>query len=186
MKKALVLVAFLTALFPLSALAQSNTLVVFDGGIGVIPVSSAVGAGPTSPIVNLNIVRGVQPAPNRVIRDLPASVKTNGTIHVVGLGLLLGGGNGIGSNANASVFATLFCGATAQSTNPAGVPLQPDGDFLINDVLSPGATEPLREPRTPHPRYGRRPLVRCGYPEAVTSDLRCFNAVEVRTDGRKS
>ncbi|MFZ2109033.1 MAG: hypothetical protein WAV18_27280 [Roseiarcus sp.] len=147
MKKALVLVAFLTALFPLSALAQSNTLVVFDGGIGVIPVSSAVGAGPTSPIVNLNIVRGVQPAPQIwVIRDLAASVKTNGTIHVVGLGLLLGGGNGIGSNANASVFATLFCGATAQSTNPAGVPLQPDGDFLINDVLSPAPPNPCVSP----------------------------------------
>ena len=142
MKKALVLLAFLTALFPLSALAQSNTLVVFNGGIGVIPVSSAMGPGPTSTVVNLNIVRGVEPAPQIwVIRDLAASVKTNGTIHVVGLGLLLGGGNGIGSNANASVFATLFCEATApftpHSTNLAGVPLQPDGDFLINDVLSP-------------------------------------------------
>ena len=147
MKKALVLLAFLTALFPVSALAQSNTLVVFDGGIGVIPVSSAVGAGPTSTVVNLNIVRGVEPAPQIwVIRDLAASVKTNGTIHVVGLGLLLGGGNGIGSNANASVFATLICGATAQSTNPAGVPLQPDGDFLINDVLSPAPPNPCVSP----------------------------------------
>jgi hypothetical protein len=52
MKKALVLSAFLTALFPLPALAQSSTLVAFDGGIGVIPVSSAVGAGPTSTAVN--------------------------------------------------------------------------------------------------------------------------------------
>ena len=71
-----------------------------------------------SPAVNLNIVRGVQPAPRIwVIRDLAASVKTNGTIHLAGLGLLLGGGNEIGFNANASVFATLFCGATAHSTN---------------------------------------------------------------------
>jgi len=151
MKKALVLLAFLTALFPLSALAQSNTLVVFDGGIGVIPVSSAVGAGPVSTAVNLNIVRGVEPAPQIwVIRDLRASVKTNGTIRVVGLGLLLGGGNGIGSNANASVFATLFCEATApftpHSTNLAGVPLQPDGDFLINDVLSPAPPSPCVSP----------------------------------------
>ena len=46
MKKALVLLAFLTALFPLSALAQVRTLVTFDGGIGVIPVASGVGAGP--------------------------------------------------------------------------------------------------------------------------------------------
>ena len=151
MKKALVLLAFLTALFPLSALAQSNTLVVFNGGIGVIPVSSAMGPGPTSTVVNLNIVRGVEPAPQIwVIRDLRASVKTNGTIRVVGLGLLLGGGNGIGSNANASVFATLFCEATApftpHSTNLAGVPLQPDGDFLINDVLSPAPPNSCASP----------------------------------------
>src|SRR5271156_5716022 len=98
MKKALVLSAFLAALFPLSALAQQvNTLVVFDGGIGVIPVASGVGPGPVATAVNLNIVRGVEPAPQIwVIRDLAASVKTNGTIHVVGLGLLLGGGNEIG------------------------------------------------------------------------------------------
>ena len=52
MKKTFVLSAFLTGLFTLSALAQvpqstdrddRNTLVKFDGGIGVLPVASAVG-----------------------------------------------------------------------------------------------------------------------------------------------
>ena len=137
MKKALVLSAFLTALFPLSALAQvqtpGSTLVTFDGGIGVIPASTVGSA---------NVVRGVQPPGEPwVISKLKATVKTNGNIRVAGRGLLLAGGDPIGSTANLSVFATLICGPTApftqHSTNPAGVPLEPDGDFLINDVLSP-------------------------------------------------
>jgi hypothetical protein len=68
-------------------------------------------------------------------------VKTDGDIHVDGLGLLLGGGNLIGFTANASVFATLICEPTEpfteHSTNPAGVPLETDGDFRIDDVLTP-------------------------------------------------
>ena len=141
MKKALVLSALLTALFTLSALAQvqrpGSTLVKFDGGIGVIPVASA-----TATAVNLNIVRGVQPAPQIwVISALKATVMTSGDIRVAGRGLLLGGGNQIGFNANASVFATLICEPTAPftqfSTNPTGVALDPDGDFRIDDVLSP-------------------------------------------------
>jgi hypothetical protein len=92
--------------------------------------------------VNLNIVRGVQPAPQIwVISALKATVKTNGHIRVDGRGLLLGGGDQIGFNANASVFATLICEPTApftqRSTSPAGVPLAADGDFQINDFLSP-------------------------------------------------
>ena len=142
MKKALVLLAFLTALFPLSALAQVRTLVTFDGGIGVMPVASAVGAGPTANAVNLNIVRGVPPPGLPwVISDLIATVKTDGHIRVAGRGLLLAGGDPIGFTGNLSVFATLICEPAApftqRSTNPAGVPLEPDGDFLITDVLSP-------------------------------------------------
>jgi hypothetical protein len=42
---------------------------------------------------------------------------------------------------DASVFATLICEAVAPftqfSTNLAGVPLAADGDFQINDVLTP-------------------------------------------------
>ena len=141
MKKALVLSAFLIALFPLSAPAQvqrpGSTLVKFDGGIGVIPVSSATGTA-----VNLNIVRGVQPPGEPwVISALKATVTTNGDIRVAGRGLLLAGGDQIGFTANLSVFATLICEPTApftqRSTNSAGVALDPDGDFQIDDVLSP-------------------------------------------------
>ena len=61
----------------------------------------------------------------------------DGYIKVDGEGLLLAGGNNIGLNANASVFATLICGAVApftlHSSNVAGVPLEANGDFRIDD-----------------------------------------------------
>src|SRR5262252_10378550 len=96
-------------LVPFASMAD-DSLVKFKGGIGVIPVSSGVGQAATAEVVNRNIVRGVQP-PGQiwVIADLSADVKTDGSIKVRGKGLLLGGGNNIGGNANQSVFATLIC-----------------------------------------------------------------------------
>jgi hypothetical protein len=140
MKKALVLVPFL-GLFALSAVAD-DTLVKFRGGIGVIPVASGVGQAATAKVVNRNIVRGVQPAGQIwVISALSADVKVDGRIQVDGRGLLLGGGDQIGFNGNASVFATLICEAVApftqRSTNAAGVALESNGDFRISDVLVP-------------------------------------------------
>src|SRR5262245_62351804 len=110
MRKALVFALFLGLAFPLSATADS--LAKFKGGIGVIPVSSGQGAAATATVVNRNIVRGVQP-PGQiwVIADLKAEVKIDGSVKVRGKGLLLGGGNGIGGNANQSVRATLICDA---------------------------------------------------------------------------
>jgi hypothetical protein len=124
-----------------SAIADDN-LVKFNGGIGVIPVSSGVGTGATATDVNRNIVRGVQPPGQPwMINDLKADVKADGSIKVQGRGLLLAGGNGIGSNANQNVFATLICEAAApfteHSTTTTGVALAPNGDFEIDDVLSP-------------------------------------------------
>jgi hypothetical protein len=127
--------------FQLSASAD-DALVKFKGGIGVIPVSSGVGAATTAEVVNRNIVRGVQP-PGQIWRigDLQATVRNNGRISVRGKGLLLAGGNAIGGNANQSVMATLICEATApftlRNTSATGVPLQPNGDFQIDDVLTP-------------------------------------------------
>ena len=142
MKKALVLLPFLVALFALSAVAD-DTVVKFRGGIGVLPVASGVGQAATAEVVNRNIVRGVQPAGQIwVISALTADVKVDGSIRVDGRGLLLGGGNAIGFTANFSVFATLICEAVApfieRSTNAAvGVALEPNGDFRIDDVLVP-------------------------------------------------
>ena len=121
-------------------LADDN-LVRFEGGIGVNPVSSVVGIAATGD-ANRNVVRGVLPGGQPwVISRLSVDVKENGRIRAKGEGLLLGGGDNIGTNGRASVFATLFCGdppsATAHDSTPTGVPLEPNGDFRINDVLSP-------------------------------------------------
>jgi hypothetical protein len=150
MKRALVLSPFLVALFALSAVAD-DTLVQFRGGIGVLPVAGGVGQEATAEVVNRNIVRGVQPAGQIwVISALTADVKVDGRIHVDGRGLLLGGGNAIGLNGNASVFATLICEAeapfTERSTNGAGVALEPNGNFRIDDVLVPAPPADCENP----------------------------------------
>ena len=119
----------------------SDHLARFEGGIGVVPVSSGQGTLATATVVNRNIVRGVQP-PGQiwVIRDLRADIRTDGRIRVDGRGLLLGGGNSIGMSNGLSVFATLICEAAApfteRSTTVSGVQLDPSGDFRIEDMLS--------------------------------------------------
>ena len=151
MRKALVVMLAVAWLSPVSTLADDDndhghTLVKFKGGIGVIPVSSGVGTAATAEVVNRNIVRTVQP-PGQiwVIAALDAKVSDDGHIRVKGRGLLLGGGNAIGGNANASVFATLICEAAApftlRNTNLAGVPLEPNGDFRIDDFLDQPTAE---------------------------------------------
>jgi hypothetical protein len=121
---------------------ESDFLARFDGGIGVIPVQN--GAGPvnadgTFPNVKLNVVRGVNPGagPWR-IASLRADIDIYGRITVRGRGLLLASTNSIGTNANQNVFATLIC-ETAEpfvEHSTASVPLDPNGDFRIDDTLS--------------------------------------------------
>ena len=117
------------------ATAQEATDLRFRGGIGVIPVTGVAANGS----VTLNVVRGVNPAGPWRIADLDADVSPYGHIRVKGRGLLLAAGNGIGTNAGASVFATLFCGPanTATAHSSGRVALHADGDFRIDDVLSP-------------------------------------------------
>jgi hypothetical protein len=146
LKKMSVCVLFFGIVTPLSA-AADDSLVKFKGGIGVIPVSAGVAVAPTLATtqivesVSRNIVRGVQP-PGQLwtIADLRADVKADGSIKVRGRGLLLAGGNNIGGNANQSVFATLICEAAAPFTlrnTTVAVPLELNGDFRIDDVLTP-------------------------------------------------
>ena len=80
-----------------SVLAQNletrQNLVRFSGGIGDITTGSTD-----------TTVRGVAAAGQIwVIRDLTADVKQNGSIRIDGRGLLLGAGDAVGSNGNASV-----------------------------------------------------------------------------------
>jgi hypothetical protein len=132
----------ITVVFVVGAIAQSalaQNLVRFNGGIGVIPTGSA----------NTTVL-GVAPAGQIwKIRDLTADVKQDGSVRIDGRGLLLGAGNGVGSNGNASVFATLFCasdGNVQHSSNLAGVKLEVDGDFRIDDTLSPTPPNPCTSP----------------------------------------
>src|SRR5215475_4731497 len=134
--------AVVGVVFVMVAIAQSavaQNLVRFSGGVGVIPTGSAN-----------TTVRGVVAAGQIwTIRDLAADVKQDGRIRLDGRGLLLASGNGVGSNANQSVFATLFCandGNVAHSSNPAGIPLEVNGDFRINDTLSPAPPNPCTSP----------------------------------------
>jgi hypothetical protein len=140
-------VAAIAAALSLAALSANadDRLVRFDGGIGVIPVSSGQGTAATATVVNRNLVRGVQPPGQLwVISSLKADVRTDGSIRVAGRGLLLAGGNTIGTNANQSVRATLICDTAivAPATTPPLfnsqlVPLEANGDFRIDDVLDP-------------------------------------------------
>jgi len=131
------LIAIVALAATCTSFAQENTDLKFKGGIGVISVTGIAANG----AVNLNIVRGASPGAPWRIADLDAVVTYDGRIRAVGRGLLLASGNGIGTNAGQSVHATLFCGAaataTAHSSNLAGVALQADGDFRIDDLLSP-------------------------------------------------
>jgi hypothetical protein len=140
MKKSLfvsILVLLIGGFFASSAIAD-DTLVRFKGGIGAIPISNVIVNADSSITVNRNIVRGVN-SPGQIWRigDLDADIRTNGDIKVDGKGLVLAGGNSIGRTTGQSVFATLFCGTTEHSTNTAGVLLALNGDFRIDDVLTP-------------------------------------------------
>lgn len=159
-----------------SVFADDNNLVRFKGGIGAIPVSNVVVDATTTPptvTVNRNIVRGVNPAGQIwVIRDLDARVSTSGEIRVRGKGLILGGGNNAGRATGQSVFATLICEAAAtfieRSSTLTGVPLAANGDFEINDVLSPfpagGCDSPMLLIRTANAIAANRTWFAVGIP----------------------
>ena len=121
------------ALVPLTADA-GQALLRFDGGIGETPVSTVATAN-----VVQTILPGGQPW---VISSLRAIVEENGQIRVDGRGLLLAGGNGIGTNGGQSVKAILFCNGVRSDTAAAGVPLEADGDFRIEDQLVPAPVGP--------------------------------------------
>ncbi len=139
MKSLFAVVLAICATIPVAASAddgQGDTLVRFDGGIAETPVSN---------VNTANVVLGVRPGGQPwVIAALTAKVKTDGRISVNGRGLLLAGGNGIGTTGGQSVEARLFCDGVQHDTGL--VPLEMDGDFEINDVLTPTPPNPCNHP----------------------------------------
>jgi hypothetical protein len=95
-------------------------------------------------------VKGVNPGAPWRIADLNANIDPDGHIRVVGRGLLLATGNSIGTNARQSVHASLFCtsgtNVTEHDTNLAGVALDANGDFRIDDYLSTVQPTPCGSP----------------------------------------
>ena len=155
MKISSLLLPACVVLTPLSAVAD-DTLVTFEGAIGAIGVSAGLGTDTTATTVTRNIVRGVQP-PNTpwAITDFQAQVTVDGHITVNGKGLVFAGGDTIGTAIGTSasggaavinVFATLICENakpfTERNTSAKGVPLAANGDFQIDDALSPPPPAP--------------------------------------------
>ncbi len=128
----------LALLAPLAASAADPNL-RFDGGIGVVPV--AIIGGLPAPNTVFNTPPGGRPW---VIERLTATVRGN-RISVDGRGLLLAGGDNIGTNGNQSVRARLFCGGLPHDTVQL-VPLEPDGDFSIDSALTPPPPNPCANP----------------------------------------
>lgn len=123
----------LVFVLPLTAAAEAP-LVKFDGGIGATPAAIVSG------VLVINTTRGVTPGGRPwVIESLRAEVKIDGRVSVEGRGLLLGGGDGIGTTASQFVRARLFCGPAASATvHQSGlVELEANGDFPIDDVVAP-------------------------------------------------
>lgn len=156
MKVATLVTVGLLTLVP--SLASADDTLQFQGAIGVQPVANATGTDATSSSVTRNIVRDVQPAttPWRIAR-FQARLTPDGHILAIGKGLVFAGGDTIGTAllltsgepaATIKVFATLICEPSAPFTenNSQPVPLAANGDFQINDTLSPTPPSPCQTP----------------------------------------
>lgn len=129
----------LAALLAISDAAASDGdhLARFEGGIGSQPL--AAGGVPNN-VFDTN--PGGRPW---VIERLVADVRDDGRIRVVGRGLLLGGGNGIGTAGAQSVRARLYCEGVPHDSDQA-VALDAAGDFRINSFLTPRPPNPCNSP----------------------------------------
>jgi hypothetical protein len=123
-------------LAPLAASA-AESVARFEDGIGSQPLRS----GPAP-----NLAFGLSPGGLPwVISRLSADVRADGGIQVDGRGLLLAGGNGIGTNGGQSVLARLFCNGVASGDSEL-VALDERGDFRIGGALSSTPPSPCLTP----------------------------------------
>lgn len=142
------------AMYASAAFASDDSGLRFEGGIGSSPVGRINNNGTATPTSDdfpeANIVLGVSPggAP-WTIKALRARTGSDGRISAKGEGLLLAGGNNIGTRGGPrQVLASLFCRATGGAAigpfNSEFVDLDANGDFEIRSSLtdSTGATPP--------------------------------------------
>jgi hypothetical protein len=117
----------------------TGTLFRFDGGVGVQPFRSAAGA----PV--LNTVAGVAPGGIPwLIRTFDATIRKNGDVRAHGEGVLLAGGDALGTRA-APVAPAVTGALNPVPFNSEPVDLDADGDFDVRGKLTDasGATPPL-------------------------------------------
>ncbi len=135
-----VLFASTLALAAWPALA-ADTLVQFNGGIGVDPVGGIANGAPVA-----NTVLGVPPGGRPwVIRKLRANVFVDGTVSIKGSGLLLSGGDAIGTRGPVTqVQATLFCGGAPFDSAIAA--LDAAGNFQIGGAMLAAPPNPCVGP----------------------------------------
>jgi len=140
--KRLALVAASVALFgcPLADAIAADQIARFEGGIGSQPFASVNGAAAP------NAVLGVNPGGRPwVIKRLFAEARDDGRIRVDGRGLLLAGGDGIGTPGGQTVRARLFCDGVEHNSDDQAV-LDEDGDFRIDSHLTPTPPSPCNRP----------------------------------------
>ena len=124
---------------PLAAMADEQ-IARFEGGIASQPFASANGA------VVPNAVLGVNPGGRPwVIRRLMAEARDDGRIRVDGRGLLLAGGDGIGTPGGQTVRARLFCDGVPHDSDDTAA-LEENGDFRIDSSLTPQPPSPCNQP----------------------------------------
>jgi hypothetical protein len=139
-KAALTLASLLTAGAAVAGGFGFDVLFEFDRGTGVQPFRSSAGA----PV--LNTVAGVAPGGTPwLISSFDAIIRKNGDIRARGEGVLLAGGDGIGTRAGPrQMVLSLFCrNAPVPPAEP--VNLDENGDFEVRGKLTDatGATPPL-------------------------------------------
>ena len=125
---------------PLADAMAQNQVARFAGGIGSQPLASAGGE------VVANAAFGVNPGGRPwVIERLFAVAREDGRIRVDGRGLLLGGGDGIGTPGGQTVRARLFCDGVEHNSDDTAA-LDENGDFRIDSFLTPHPPNPCNRP----------------------------------------
>ncbi|NNU44641.1 hypothetical protein [Ramlibacter montanisoli] len=101
-----------------------------------------------------------------MIASLSADISVDGRVKIDGRGLLLGGGNGVGTTGGQSVRARLICAGVFHDTDPANPVALAANGFPDQWVPEPDPAVALRQPRAADPERGRL-LVRGRHPQVA-------------------